>query len=388
MTTKRDLVRLAFEELGVSAYAGGLAAPLYVSGGSSPTRRQVFRLAFQELGVAPYNDGVPSTEFVSPSGPTVQEVIDKAYGEAGQSPLKDAPDAEEYDYALGQLRAMLAEWKQAKGLELGFDPTAMLNDPSGLDAAVTQVVALALAVRLSILNGRAVSDDTRKAVDDGIASLFIYYNAKPGAHLNAMMAEWLDSYGIDLGFTTNVDTDEPCGIPQGTLQVVSIGLAMRIAPLVGKELSEDSKGLYGAAFGNLRAFYSSSPYRRLDAMMQEWYAAYGLDLGYTFTDPPAADDIATIPPGAEQVVATSLALRLAPALGKQVSPETRKAQAEGFSSLRVAYLRIPTMQLGRNTVAGAGNRHRWSPYFQPRRDLRSIVEPGFPIYEDGVEIVE
>ncbi len=497
MTTKRDIVRLAFEELGVSAYAGGLAAPLYGANGDSPTLREIVRIAYQELGLPAYNGGILESDFVetlpSPSkqriirlafeqlgvpaydggrpshtsgtGPTVQQVLDQAFAEHGQSVLiNSSPTPEEYAFAKAELTAMLAEWREAKGLELGYLPNAGLNAFSGLADSFALPVALALSVRLSVSIGRPVSDDTRKAAEDGLVALVAWFNTSPverldgmmaewaaagglnfgynpaasitdpsgipaaaeqavaislaqrfpvgtpvtepvataaaadiaamklyyaGAfrrHLRAMLAEWKDAYGIDLGYNPAGLSNDPSGIPRGTQQVVSIGLAMRLAPMVGRDISDDSKGLYGAAFGNLRAFYSSSPYARLDAMMQEWYAAYGLDLGYTFTDPVGANDVATIPPGAVQVVATSLALRLAPALGRQVSPETRKAQADGFASLRVAYMRIPTMQLGRNTVAGAGNRYRRAPFFQPYREPQ-ITENGFPVYEDGNVVV-
>lgn len=272
------------------------------------TKRDLVRLAFEELNVPAYNGGALVSEAGEPSTHTVQDVIDLAYGEAGQSPLKDSPDPEEYEYAHRQLDTMLAAWKSAKRLNLGYDFNANLNDLCGLTDSVVRVASLSLAVRLSVLNGRQISDDTRQTAADDLAALLAYYNA--------------------------------------------------------------------------------SPYRRLEAMMQEWYAAYGLDLGYTFTDPISGDDIATIPPGSEQVVALSLAMRIAPALGKQVSPETRKAQAEGFASLRVAYMRIPTMQLGRNTIAGAGNRYRWSPYFQPAVERPSVVDTGYPTYDEGVEVID
>lgn len=113
-----------------------------------------------------------------------------------------------------------------------------------------------------------------------------------------------------------------------------------------------------------------SALRRLNNMLSEWVAAYGIDLGYDFPDAigdnGSVDDASGIPPGAAQVVAGMLALRIAPIIGKALSAESRAALVSSFAALRSNYASVPTMGFGRNTIRGAGNR-RWlgarSPFF-------------------------
>lgn len=97
---------------------------------------------------------------------------------------------------------------------------------------------------------------------------------------------------------------------------------------------------------------------RLDAMMAEWEAD-GVALGYAY---PATYG-ESLPANASglqdavvQAVATNLAVRIAPTIGKQVSGETRKAANRGMNMLRVRTLTVPAMQLPSRLPKGQGNR--------------------------------
>lgn len=106
-----------------------------------------------------------------------------------------------------------------------------------------------------------------------------------------------------------------------------------------------------------------SAVRRLDGLMAEWAGpGVAIDLGYNF---PAAfgqgdiDDPTNIPDSVVNTVVMQLALRLAPAIGKTLSAETKLSMAHGMIALRAAYAVIPTVSLPDGTVRGSGARRRW-----------------------------
>lgn len=106
----------------------------------------------------------------------------------------------------------------------------------------------------------------------------------------------------------------------------------------------------------------------LDGIMYELRDYQGIDLGYNFPEVGAVgnpQDESGIPPAAKNAVVSGLALKLAPTIGKTLSPESTKALARSWNLLLANNFTVPQMQLGRHTIRGAGNRWgRWrGPYF-------------------------
>lgn len=109
--------------------------------------------------------------------------------------------------------------------------------------------------------------------------------------------------------------------------------------------------------------------RSLDGLMAEW-ASSSKDLGYNF---PATfgggdlDDVSGIPDAAIRGVAISLAMEIAPKMGKQMSAESRARLTKSMSVINALCAKRVSMGWARSTVAGAGNR-RWgwgAPYGSP-----------------------
>jgi hypothetical protein len=95
---------------------------------------------------------------------------------------------------------------------------------------------------------------------------------------------------------------------------------------------------------------------RLNAMMAEWKTFKGIDLGY---DQPHygvgnPDGLSGIPHEALNVVASYLALRIAPMMGAALSAEAKGNLARALSLLEAHYAQIPTMPMAANTLRGAG----------------------------------
>lgn len=112
-----------------------------------------------------------------------------------------------------------------------------------------------------------------------------------------------------------------------------------------------------------------SALRRLDALMIE-LETQGMALHYNY---PAAlgaslpTDASGIDDKAVNAVIQQLALRLAPAIGKTLSAESRASYVQSLAALRVMYAVIPERTLQRGTPIGAGNKpySTWWP-FGPR----------------------
>lgn len=98
--------------------------------------------------------------------------------------------------------------------------------------------------------------------------------------------------------------------------------------------------------------------RSLDALMAEW-AQSSKDLEYNF---PATfgggdlEDVTGIPDAAINGVAISLAMSLAPKMGKQMSGETRARLSKSMSVIGAMCAKRAAQGWARSTVAGAGNR--------------------------------
>lgn len=112
----------------------------------------------------------------------------------------------------------------------------------------------------------------------------------------------------------------------------------------------------------------ASALRRLQSMMAELQENENIVLDFYFAPNGYGEgtEPSGIPAGAVNAIATLLAFRLAPNMGKSMQGESRGALSRAMTLLRGKYTSIPSMELGRQTIRGAGNRwgSGWaSPYF-------------------------
>lgn len=101
----------------------------------------------------------------------------------------------------------------------------------------------------------------------------------------------------------------------------------------------------------------ASALRKLDAMMAEW--PFNV-LGYAAAEYGAGSpsDLSGLPDDAIHAVAAQLALRIAPSMGKTLSPEQRAAHARSMMLLTANYASMPRAYFAPNTPRGSGHRHR------------------------------
>lgn len=94
----------------------------------------------------------------------------------------------------------------------------------------------------------------------------------------------------------------------------------------------------------------------LDAMVSAW----GLNFGYSGGDGKGDIDADTeVPQFAYEALYTNLALRLAPGMGKTVSPETKTFARQGLNTLQTNSLAVRPRKIG--GYAGSGSRYHNLP---------------------------
>lgn len=112
----------------------------------------------------------------------------------------------------------------------------------------------------------------------------------------------------------------------------------------------------------------ASGLRKLDALMAELNGpGNALIIPYNF--PPGIgqgdlDDESYIPDFGVAAIAIQLAVRIAPAIGKTMSAESRRTLQYGMNALRAATAYIPDRQLPAGTIRGAGAKPwaTWRPF--------------------------
>lgn len=113
--------------------------------------------------------------------------------------------------------------------------------------------------------------------------------------------------------------------------------------------------------------------RRLDSMMATWNGRT-IRLGWPIPDSPQDSDLdeeLNIPDIANEAIYLNLALRIAPIVGKVVSPETKTAAREAYKELLKRAAMPNEMQFPDTLPAGQGNKPwRWrdSPFIRPPKD--------------------
>lgn len=104
-----------------------------------------------------------------------------------------------------------------------------------------------------------------------------------------------------------------------------------------------------------------SAVKKLDSMMAAWNAV-GIRVSYPIPGNPDSTDIdaiTNVPDSANEAIVMSLAVRLAPGLGKAVSMDTKVSAKQGYNTLLSRAAAPLEMQFPSGMPAGAGNK-TWS----------------------------
>jgi len=100
--------------------------------------------------------------------------------------------------------------------------------------------------------------------------------------------------------------------------------------------------------------------RRLDNMMATWNSR-GLRIGYPLTDNPSGSDLdqdSNVTDEAIEAIVSNLAIRLAPMLGKTVSPDTKASARSAYMALLSRRSNVLEKRIDVNAVpAGAGTKY-------------------------------
>ena len=102
--------------------------------------------------------------------------------------------------------------------------------------------------------------------------------------------------------------------------------------------------------------------RRLDSMIASWNAE-GIRISYPIPSSPEnsnLDDETNVPDSANKAIFLGLAIELAPAFGKTVSPDTKMNAKSAYNALLAQATQPPKRQFPGTLPTGAGNKPwRW-----------------------------
>ncbi len=131
-------------------------------------------------------------------------------------------------------------------------------------------------------------------------------------------------------------------------------------------------GTAGYDFGELTPEELASHLNELDMMMHEspWNG-----LGYNFSEYGAGlpEEHSGLPNGAVSAVSKYLGLRIAPGLGKNLSPDAKAALTRSYNLLFAQTATIPTMPRPRTTPRGMGNKW-WQPWWPYVADCPPTID--------------
>lgn len=122
--------------------------------------------------------------------------------------------------------------------------------------------------------------------------------------------------------------------------------------------------------------------RKLDAMMATWNGK-GIRVGYPLPASPqdsSLDEVTGVPDSANETIYCNLAIRLAPGLGKNVSPDVRAMAASGYNGL-LSRAAMPRPVKTYGMPAGAGNKNLEQPFIDPTPDGLETGPDGLPLLE-------
>jgi len=217
------------------------------------------------------------------------------------------------------------------------------------------------------LNG-ALIDSATLEVEDGTVTLSNIAYTDTG--ISATISGGADCETATIVSTIITDEADPQTLEQ-TFLVQIVANASALGPSTSTkrqiiEMAYEECSLAGYEF-NVTPEELFSGLRKLDALMAQW-AQSSKDLGYNF---PATfgggdlEDVSGIPDAAISGASISLAMAIAPAMGKQMSGESRARLAKTMSVISTMCARPASMGWARSTVAGAGNRRFGWGYGSP-----------------------
>jgi len=226
---------------------------------------------------------------------------------------------------------------------------------------------------LGRLNGALIASASL-TVEDGTVTLSNVANTDTG--ISATISGGQDCETATIVSRVVTDETEPQTLEQAfTIQITANASALGPSTSTKRQIIEmayEECSLAGYEF-NVTPEELFSGLRKLDALMAEW-AQSSKDLSY---NAPATfgggdlEDVSGIPDAAINGAAISLAMAIAPAMGKTMSAESRARLVKSMSVISTMCAKRTSVGWARDTVAGAGNRRfGWgysSPFMPTRR---------------------
>lgn len=219
----------------------------------------------------------------------------------------------------------------------------------------------------------ALIDSSALTVEHGTVTLSNIANTDTG--ISATISGGKDCETATIVSRIVTDEAEPQTLEQAfTIQIKANASALGPSTSTKRQIIEmayEECSLAGYEF-NVTPEELFSGLRKLDALMAQW-AQSSKDLGYNFPDTFGGgdlEDVSGIPDAAINGASISLAMAIAPAMGKAMSAESRARLSKAMTVIGAMCAKRASVGWARDTVAGAGNRRLgwgWNSPFMPTR---------------------
>lgn len=214
---------------------------------------------------------------------------------------------------------------------------------------------------LTVESGTVTLSNVANTLDRISATISGGQNCEAATIVSRIVTNESEPQTLEQVFTLDVRDNASALGPSTSTKRQIIEMAYEECSLAGYEFNVTQEELF-------------SGLRKLDALMAEW-AQSSRDLNY---NAPATfgggdlEDVSGIPDAAIQGAAITLAMAIAPAMGKQMSAESRARLAKSMTVVGTLGAKRVRQGWARSTVAGAGNNRRFgygypSPFMPGRR---------------------
>lgn len=135
-------------------------------------------------------------------------------------------------------------------------------------------------------------------------------------------------------------------------------------------------GLAATSF-DLQPDQYESARRKMDTMVAVW-SSKNIQIGYPLPSEANSSDLnqeTNVPDYAVEAIYLKLAIKIAPAFGKAISPETKTQAAEAYNNLvRMAVKMPPQMKYSCSLPSGAGHKYRCDKFIVNKQD-NNVLTP-------------
>ena len=374
MTTKAQIINKAYQHLGIYG-AGDTESNINIS-----TKGDVLKGALQELQIYGVQTTAPTSQTIDNKG----EIVTAAYEELRISGLTVDPSSDDTALALARLEEMMREFYYQKNLNISFNfsesPTTA--QATNVSRDFWTLIVYNLAVRLCAAFGKQIPESLQRNADNSLLSSrpVVTDTTTLLNRLEAMMWELLyqNNLRISYNFQSSPAIGNATDVSMSFYNLIVKNFAIRIWNIFSRDPIPESLMQHAQIL--LNNGIATVPYDQsyalaeLEAMMDEFFTEWNLNVGYNFEVTPAVASQTNVPNTYTNMMGTNLAVRIAPMMKREISQQVALQASQSLSNAISIYAsqHLRQVQPPRRMPTGSGNTFRgpfWANRYMEPDDL-------------------